>query len=117
RVGNFATDIAVQDLDNGRLRLVIPTRGDPSIAWADWDGSQLSCGTGEGYALCDDTHRLSFADTDPDIAIPDEPFSVFADSAGQFAMVTHLTTGAVTLIDSPKDGNATITDVAQNVFL
>ena len=46
RVGNFATDIAVQDLDNGRLRLVIPTRGDPSIAWADWDGTSLGCNAG-----------------------------------------------------------------------
>jgi len=119
RIGNFATDIAVQDLDNGRLRLIVPTRGDPSIAWMDWDGSQLNCGGTEGYALCDDDHRLSFAVTNPDLAIPSEPFGVFADSAGEFAMVTHLTTGAVTLIDSPKaDGRlATITDVTASVFL
>jgi DNA-binding beta-propeller fold protein YncE len=118
RVGNFATDIAVQDRGSGRLRLIIPTRGDPSIAWADWDGTQLSCNSGaEGFALCDDRHRLSFAATDPDIGIPAEPFGVFADSANEFAMVTHLTTGAVTLIDSPADGDAVITDVQQSVFL
>lgn len=118
RVGNFATDIAVQDLDNGRLRLVIPTRGDPSIAWADWDGATLDCNDGaEGFSLCDDDHRLSFAATDTELGIPEEPFGVFADSAGEFAMVTHLTTGAVTLIDSPKDGNATIVDITASVFL
>lgn len=118
RVGNFATDIAVQDLDNGRLRLVIPTRGDPSIAWADWDGTSLGCNAGaEGFSLCDDDHRLSFAVTDPDVAIPEEPFGVFADSAGEFAMVTHLTTGAVTLINSPKNENATIVDITASVFL
>lgn len=118
RVGNFATDIAVQDLDNGRLRVVVPTRGDPSIAWADWDGSTLDCNDGaEGFALCDDTHRLSFAATLPELGIPEEPFGVFADSAGEFAMVTHLTTGAVTLIDSPKQGNASIVDITASVFL
>jgi DNA-binding beta-propeller fold protein YncE len=118
RIGNFATDIAVQDLGGGRLRLVVPTRGDPSIAWADWDGTQLSCNSGaEGFALCDDRHRLSFAINDTDVAIPEEPFGVFADSAGQFAMVTHLTTGAVTLIDSPVDGDAVVTDVTQGIFL
>ncbi|MBA2539587.1 MAG: hypothetical protein H0V17_08130 [Deltaproteobacteria bacterium] len=118
RVGNFATDIAVQDLDGGRLRLIIPTRGDPSITWADWDGVNLNCNDGaEGFALCDDPHRLSFAVTDPDIVIPEEPFGVFADSGGEFAMVTHLTTGAVTLVNSPKNGNAVISDITSNVFL
>ncbi len=117
RVGNFATDLAVQDLDGGRLRLIVPTRGDPSIAWADWDGTSLSCSGSEGFALCDDDHRLSFAITNPELGIPEEPFGVFADSGGEFAMVTHLTTGAITLIDSPKNGNAVITDITANVFL
>jgi DNA-binding beta-propeller fold protein YncE len=118
RIGNFATDISVQDLGDGRLRLVVPTRGDPSIAWIDWDGTSLSCNNAsEGYALCDDTHRLSFVQSNPELAIPEEPFGVFAHSGGEFAMVTHLTTGAVTLIDSPKTGAAQVTDVAIGVFL
>jgi DNA-binding beta-propeller fold protein YncE len=121
RIGNFATDIAVQDLGNNRLRVVVPTRGDPSIAWADWSGDQrtLSCNdkSSEGYALCDDAHRLSFVVTDPDFSIPEEPFGVFADSAGEFAVVTHLTSGAITLIDSPKEGFAQIADVTAGVFL
>lgn len=123
RIGNFASDLAIQDTSggsgNGALRLFIPTRGDPSIAWADWDGLRLSCGTGtEGYALCDEDHRLSFVNNDADnIGIPEEPFGVFADTGGQFAMVTHLTTGAVTLIDSPITGPARITDIDRGVFL
>jgi hypothetical protein len=118
RIGNFATDVAVQDLGNGGVRLIVPTRGDPSIAWADWNGSRLSCSSAtEGYALCDDEHRLSFVNDDPDLAIPSEPFGAFADSTGQFAMVTHLTSGAVTLIDSPIDGKATVSDVSVGVFL
>ena len=117
RIGNFATDIGVQARDPGQLRLIIPTRGDPSIAWVDWDGAGLSCSSGtEGFALCDDKHRLSFVLDDPDRGIFNEPFGVFADSAGEFAVVTHLTSGAVTLIDSPRNGDALITDVRADFF-
>lgn len=120
RIGNFATDISVQDLTGGKLRLVVPTRGDPSIAWADWDSAtgRISCSPGnESNRLCDDDHRLSFVFNDSDVGgIPEEPYNVYADSAGQFAMVTHLTTGSVTLIDSPRDGAAQITDVLQGIF-
>lgn len=118
RIGNFATDVAVQDLGDGRLRLIVPTRGDPSIAWADWDGAaaRLSCsGKAEDFALCDDDHRLAFVSDG--LAISEEPFGVFADSAGQFAMVTHLTTGAITLVDSPRDGAARVADVQVGVFV
>jgi DNA-binding beta-propeller fold protein YncE len=117
RIGNFATDIAVQDTGNGTARLIIPTRGDPSIAWVDWDSSKLVCSSGQGFALCDEAHRLQYVHNDPDLAsIEDEPFDAFADSSGQFAVVTHLTTGAVTLIDSPIGGTATISDVAKGLF-
>ena len=117
RIGNFATDIAIQDRGAGNLRLIVPTRGDPSVAWVDFDGSKLSCSTSEGFALCDETHRLAYVHNNPDLAVlPDEPFNVFADSANGYAVVTHLTTGAVTLINSPSDGNATIADVTTGIF-
>ena len=121
RIGNFATDIAVQDLGSKNLRLIVPTRGDPSVAWASWDGNsaQLSCNSnGEPGALCDDSHRLSYIQNNADLAsLPEEPFGVFADSAGEFAMVTHLTTGAVTLIDSPKNSERVqIADVLTGIF-
>ncbi|MBX3160734.1 MAG: YncE family protein [Deltaproteobacteria bacterium] len=120
RIGNFATDISVQDLGGGNLRLIIPTRGDPSIAWVDWNGTSLTCNTAtaEGFAICDDDHRLSFIgeDTATQVALPEEPFGVYADTKGEFAIVSHLTTGAVTLIDSPKQGSATIADVVVGVF-
>jgi hypothetical protein len=123
RIGNFATDIALQNF-GGPVRVFVPTRGDPSIAWADYDGGKLSCTTGsEGFALCDDAHRLSTVQNDPNLPIVDEPFGVFADpgpvddhSKG-FAIVTHLTSGAVTLIDSPSNGNAQVADVKFNLFL
>jgi DNA-binding beta-propeller fold protein YncE len=118
RIGNFATDIAVQDTGAGTLRLIVPTRGDPSIAWVDFDGSRLNCNDGaQGFALCDEGHRLAYVHNDPDLAlVPDEPFDAYADSNGQFAVVSHLTTGAVTLINSPIDGDATVADVMSGLF-
>lgn len=128
RIGNFATDIAVQNFAD-KVRVVVPTRGDPSIAWADYDISTriLSCTAGSGsFALCDDAHRLSNVASDPNNPpIPDEPFGVFADPGlpgpdntypDGFAVVTHLTTGAVTLINSPGAGNAQVADVRSGLF-
>lgn len=126
RVGNFSTDIALQDFTTNpmgagplvNLRVFVPTRGDPSISWADYDGDRLSCtADSETFALCDDAHRLESPNNDPLAAsVPDEPFNVFADAVNGFAVVTHLTNGAVTLIDSPANGNATIADVRGSVF-
>jgi DNA-binding beta-propeller fold protein YncE len=132
RIGNFATDIAMQDFGK-KIRLIVPTRGDPSIAWADYVDERLTCTSGSaGFALCDDAHRLATLQNDPDNPpIPDEPFGVFADAGPPgmdavpgmdspydrgFAMVTHLTDSAVTLIDSPAKGNAQIADVRRNLF-
>jgi len=120
RIGNFATDIAVQEFTGGNLRVLVPTRGDPSISWADFDGNSqtLSCVTGsETFALCDDTHRLTTVRNDPALgSIPDEPYSVFADSANGFAVVTHQSAGAVSLIQSSQGNNAQIVDIKLALF-
>jgi DNA-binding beta-propeller fold protein YncE len=132
RVGNFATDLSVQNLGSGAnpLRVFVPTRGDPSVAWADFDGTSLHCAAGsDPYPLCDDAHRLTSLYNDPDLeALPNEPFAVFADAfpsvdaAGNpvthgFAMVTHLASGAVTLIDAPADSSKVqISDILIGVF-
>jgi hypothetical protein len=110
RIGNFATDIALQDFSPpggvgspGPYRVFVPTRGDPSVAWADFVDGALSCNaSGDTFALCDDAHRLSTLENDPDLApLPEEPFGVFADGATGIAMVSHLNNGAVTLIAAP----------------
>jgi DNA-binding beta-propeller fold protein YncE len=125
RIGNFSTDIALQDFTTNpggtplvNLRLFVPTRGDPSVAWADYNGDRLSCTSGsESFALCDDAHRLQTPDNDlASSVIPDEPYNVFADAANGFAIVTHLTNGAVTLIDSNATSAAQIADIRLDVF-
>ena len=103
RIGNFATNIAMQDKGGGDLRLVIPVRGDPSVTWVDWDGASksLSCGGGEGFELCSDANRLTKFESvqDEDVQISEEPYGAFVDSAGQWAVITHLTSGTATLVD------------------
>jgi DNA-binding beta-propeller fold protein YncE len=122
RIGNFATDIALQDLGGGALRLIVPTRGDPSIAWADWSpaAERLLCddrNPEQPFPSCDERHRLTFILNDADrAAIPEEPFGVYASSADEYAMVTHLTTGRVTLIDSPREGAVQMTDIQSGLF-
>jgi hypothetical protein len=119
RIGNFSTNIAVQDTGNGSARLIVPTRGDPSITWIDWNGTNLVCGNDndQGVPLCDEDHRLSAVHDNPDLGtLPDEPFDAFADKDGQYAVVTHLTTGAITLVDSPIGKPAVIADVVTGLF-
>ncbi len=119
RTGNFVTSIGLQDRGSAGLRLIVPTRGDPSITWIDSEpgSDKLTCTTAQGFAICDDNHRLTEDDNDAALAeLPAEPFDVFVDSLNQFAMVTHLSTGDITLVDSPADGSAVITDIAQGLF-
>jgi len=121
RIGNFATQLGVQDTSStgdGHVRLIIPTRGDPSVTWIDWDGAKLSCNSNDqGFELCDDAHRLSYVHNNPDVAyLPEEPYDVFVDSPGEFALVTHLSSGYVTLINTPAVGNASVADVAVGIF-
>ncbi len=117
RTGNFAAAMAVQDLGDGKLRLIVPVRGDPSVTWIDWDGGALSCSDAEGFELCADSHRLSRLRDDRDLpTIPDEPYGVYADSVGEFAVVTHLTSGTVTLVDSPAAGTPVLADSITGLF-
>ena len=117
RVGNFASAMAVQDRTGGQLRLWLGVRGDPSITYVDWDGQRLGCGGDTVFPLCDEEHRLTAIHGDPDFGtIADEPFQIFVDSVLQFAVVTHLTTGTVTLVDTPLDRPPVLADVLTGLF-
>ncbi len=107
RTGNFATALAVQSLDSGLLRLFAAVRGDPSITYLDYDpqAGDLSCG-GTGRApLCDDDHRLSRLRGDLELPVLErEPFGLYVDPTGGYAVVTHLSNATVSLVEAPRDG-------------
>lgn len=111
RIGNFSTSLGVQALDNGDLRLLVPVRGDPSITWIDYRAvdRRLDCGGAGATPLCDNDHRLDRLRNDVELpGLTEEPWSIYVDSGNAFAMVSHLTSGTVSLIDSPANGEAPI---------
>ncbi len=113
RIGNFASAVAIQELGGGKLRLLVPVRGDPSITWMDWDPTTraLACSSAQGFPLCDDAHRLvELSGVDDPPGLPSEPYGIFADSLAQFAVVAHFFQGGMSLIDSPADGAPTLVD-------
>ena len=114
RIGNFASAVGVQDLGvGGRLRLLVPVRGDPSLSWMEWDPAarRLLCSDSQGFSLCDDAHRLTRLQSDSSLpAIPDEPYGIYVDSESEFAVVSHFTLGTMSLIDSPRGGTPQLTD-------
>lgn len=121
RIGNFATDLKVQALDDpDLLRLFVAVRGDPSLTWIDYDvqAHQLRCSSSSGYAECDDEHRLIQLRNDEDfVSLPPEPFGVYVDSTLGYVVMTHLQNGAITLADAPPDGEAPIvSDAIGNLF-
>ncbi|HUQ07680.1 MAG TPA: hypothetical protein VM261_34535 [Kofleriaceae bacterium] len=117
RIGNFASALAVQDKGNGNLRVLVPVRGDPSVTWAEWDGAELSCGGGQGFELCDDEHRLTRMREDEDLPeMAEEPYGIYVDSVSQVAFVTHLSSGTVSLVDSPSAGTPVLADALGGLF-
>jgi DNA-binding beta-propeller fold protein YncE len=119
RIGNFVTDLQIQALEaEGNLRIFTAVRGDPSLTFSDWDGEDMDCGGSGEFPECDDDHRLIQLRNDDDLSgIPDEPFGLHVDSANQYVVVTHLTSGAVSLASAPASGEWPIlTDAIGNLF-
>jgi DNA-binding beta-propeller fold protein YncE len=103
----------------GNLRLLVPVRGDPSVTWVEWDGatSQLSCGGGQGFELCSDGHRLTQMRDDEELPeLAEEPYSVYVDSTAEVAVVTHLSSGTVTLVNTPAAGTPVLADALGGLF-
>lgn len=106
RLGNFAGDIGTQTLADGRVRLFLPVRGDPSITWVDFDPATelFECGGSGDYPRCDVRHQITQLRGDPDQGtLTSEPFGIFVDGDNGYAVVAHLTTGNVSLVATPPD--------------
>jgi DNA-binding beta-propeller fold protein YncE len=119
RIGNFASSLAVQDKGSGNLRVLVPVRGDPSVTWIEYDAAthSMDCGGGQGFELCNDEHRLTQMREDEDLPdLADEPYGIYVDSVSQLAVVTHLASGTVSLVDSPADGTPVLADAISGLF-
>jgi YVTN family beta-propeller protein len=116
RIGNFTSALGVQELSPTAVRVIATVRGDPSVTYADWDGTKLNCAAEQGFPLCDDDHRLTTLRDLEDFTLEDEPYQIFVDSTNEFAAISHLTSGTITLMDSPRDGAAVLTDTLINLF-
>jgi DNA-binding beta-propeller fold protein YncE len=116
RIGAFATDmIAVKRPDAPASRLFLPVRGDPSITWIDVEDDTdleppfhrvLHCG-GE---RCDARHR---AGENPNTnlrrtVLPPEPYGIAVSESRDVVVVTHQTTGSVSLVSNAWDGIPTL---------
>jgi hypothetical protein len=112
-IGAFGAEVKVIKRPPGpgetrtEARLLIPVRGDPSLTWLtvdddEQDGPQsfrLDCGQGTGRR-CADGHR---AGTDRstnlrDLTLPGEPFELSVNDRTDAVLVTHQTSGAVSLL-------------------
>lgn len=119
-IGAFASDMLVlrrptdeKEVASGEkkvsdARLAIPVRGDPSVTWIDIDDDLLStssqtfrldCGQGSGRR-CAESNR---AGIDPasnlrELTLPGEPFEIAASDRTDAIVVTHQTSGAVSLL-------------------
>ncbi len=112
-IGNFAVAVAAQPLaSEGRVRLFVTVRGDPSVTYIDFDEASpdLECGGSGDLPRCDDAHRLSAQREDEETlgSLPGEPFYVSFDEQDH-VFVTHLTSGLVSLVRAPT-ASATPTD-------
>lgn len=116
RIGNFATNIGIQDFGDATYRVILPVRGDPSVTWIDGSADKLTCSaSGQVNALCDDTRRLTtIRNSESAGFLPEEPYAVVAQP--DFALISHLSTGALTLVDSARGGDASIADVIAGLF-
>ena len=111
--GNIALDRPAGDA--GPLRLLIPTRLEPTLSWVDVLGEgygdtgplRLDCGQAEDR-LCDSLHRLT---------LDQDPSRVSVDNQGfRFAYLPHLLGRRLTLFSLDGDFGPEITDIEREFF-
>lgn len=122
-IGAFATDIMIQapatpTAGDPIARLFIPVRGDPSLTFIEVQDDRqatdisrvLRCGQTDGSPRCSGGFR---AGEDPGTnqrgaVLPPEPFGVAATDRGDALVVTHQTTGTLSLVTNPWAGTPTL---------
>jgi hypothetical protein len=105
-IGAFATDLqfhTYHDREKGKdiERMFVPVRGEASLHWLDFDSEgKMDCGQKNSPSqMCDRFHRVG---TDPDVnsrneRMPTEPFGMAINDEGDALVLTHQTSGRVSL--------------------
>jgi hypothetical protein len=108
--GAFATDIHLtyrpswsESEGSGAIedgRLLLPIRGESSLTWIDLDeNGEMNCGQSGRSQECDDEHRVGTkADENArNVTMPTEPYGLAMSDLGDAIVITHQTTGKVSL--------------------
>lgn len=129
-IGAFATDALVISPLHASMatpaRLFVPVRGDPSVTWIEIEDDRvaerpmsrrLNCGQTESSARCSSAFR---AGEDPSsnprgAVLPPEPYGIAATDDGYAIVLTHQTTGMLSLVTNPWDGVPTLQYVLGNM--
>lgn len=111
QIGAFATDLVYVDRPGAKpdtwsgARLFVPVRGDPSVTFIDLDDDRkgpprLRCGQEGNAGRCDGAHKIGVdsSTNSRDLLLPVEPFGITASEDADALLVTHQTTGEVSLI-------------------
>ncbi|MDY0004514.1 MAG: hypothetical protein RBU30_24675 [Polyangia bacterium] len=120
-----------------RYRLYIPVRGDPSLTFVDVilggdEGDELlclDCGQGcerSGLRDCEKTYRVESPSPGRESLVsgtmPDEPFGIGLQPLGGYAVLAHLVTGSLSLVDlvgyqgNLRRGGPDLVDILRDVM-
>lgn len=110
KIGAFGADAAMlaRPTDEGApgLRLAVPVRGDPSLTWLDVDDDRvgpqtfrLDCNQASNGNRCANDHLAGIdpAENTRSLAMPNEPFQMAVSDRADAIVITHQTSGAVSL--------------------
>jgi DNA-binding beta-propeller fold protein YncE len=126
QIGAFATDLMVMPprATETKARLFMPVRGDPSVTYIEVPDDRggdvtrtMTCGQTPDSQRCSDAYR---AGQDPSTnlrgaVLPPEPYGIAASDNGDALVVTHQTTGTLSLLTNPPGGIPTLQYVLSGV--
>jgi hypothetical protein len=119
--GAFATDIQLTYRPDGigsteprgteNARLLLPIRGESSLTWIDLDeDGHMECGQSGRTKECSQKHRVGTEadENSREVRMPTEPYGLAVSDLGDAIVVTHQTTGQVSLFHQGIDAGASV---------
>jgi len=124
QIGAFATDALVlvppgsaPTGTDARARLFVPVRGDPSVTYLEIADDRIEgtrpvlwCGQTGDSPRCAGAYRTgeNAAASIRGAVLPNEPYGIAASEDGEALVVTHQTTGTLSLVTNPWAGVPTL---------